>query len=405
MRRALVLAASALGLISAAPKPAQTVAPKLLVVSVDGLDQRYLRDADALGLRIPVLRRLMREGRASDGVVGVWPTVTWPSHTSIVTGARPDQHGIRSNGRPGSPLYWSADQVRAPTLYGCASAHGRTTAAVTWPSTNGAAITWNLPEEFKRRQGGSMDLESAERLATPGLVAAISRRFPSFPQQWIDDRTRVLATRYMLEAHRPDLLLVHLVDLDSEAHDRGPFGPEADAILERTDELLGDLLAHLPPGYRLVVTSDHGFERVDHDANLPVLLKEAGVAGEVQVLGGVAVARDPAAAAFLRGLSARGESAVGREVPREEVLRHAPALADAAAVFEPAPHHMFGRAAAGPYLTPPHEKGNHGFWPGRADYRSVFIAWGPGVRPGREPELQMTRLKDRLASLMGLSCP
>ena len=82
---------------------------KLLVVSVDGLDWRYLRDADKLGLKIPVIRSLMRKGHYAKGVVGVYPTVTWPSHTSIITGVRPDQHGILGNRRPkpeGDDYYW-----------------------------------------------------------------------------------------------------------------------------------------------------------------------------------------------------------------------------------------------------------------------------------------------------------
>ena len=67
---------------------------KLLVISVDGLDWRYLRDRNKLGLKIPTLRRFMAGAETADGVVGVWPTITWPSHTTIVTGVRPDQHGI-----------------------------------------------------------------------------------------------------------------------------------------------------------------------------------------------------------------------------------------------------------------------------------------------------------------------
>jgi hypothetical protein len=54
------------------------IARSLIVISVDGLDHRYLRDCDKLGLKIPHLRRLMKEGEWTDGVVGVLPTVTWP---------------------------------------------------------------------------------------------------------------------------------------------------------------------------------------------------------------------------------------------------------------------------------------------------------------------------------------
>jgi predicted AlkP superfamily pyrophosphatase or phosphodiesterase len=406
MRRGSSGAAVLTAALALLAQPAAAEAPKhkLLVVSVDGLDWRYLRDRDALGLSIPNLRRLLAEGDVAQGVVGVVPTVTWPSHTSIVTGARPDQHGILSNGRIGSPEYWSAADIKVPTLWQCAAETGLTTAAVTWPVTNDAKITWNLPENFKRRNGGSMDLEAVAEKATPGLVAEISKAWPSFPQQWVDDRTRTLATLYLLKAKRPDLLLVHLVDLDSEAHDQGPFDVNANAILERTDELIGDMIRALPEGYDLVITSDHGFERLDHISNLKVLLGQAGVKGELEPMGGIVTTRDPAVAAFLRSDRARTGGFVGREIPHEELVRYAPKLADSLAAFEPADHVMFGRADTGPLLSAPREKGEHGFWPLRRDYRSVFLAWGPGVKAGPEPEMQMLDIRGRLEGLVGVSC-
>jgi predicted AlkP superfamily pyrophosphatase or phosphodiesterase len=111
---------------------------KLLVISVDGLDWRYLRDRDALGLHIPDIRRLLNDGQYADGVIGVWPTITWPSHTSLITGVRPDQHGILGNRRPkseGGDYYWNADRLKAPTLCQAAHKQGLKTASVTWPIT------------------------------------------------------------------------------------------------------------------------------------------------------------------------------------------------------------------------------------------------------------------------------
>jgi predicted AlkP superfamily pyrophosphatase or phosphodiesterase len=130
-----------------------TVPHKLIVVLVDGLDWRYLRDRDRMGLSIPNLRRLMDRGAVAQGIVGVPPTVTWPSHPSIVTGVRPDQHVILGNRRPAS-------------------------------------------------EGG-------------------------------DYYTRTLPALYLLRDKQPDLLLVHLVDLDAEQHERGPFEMNSNAMLER----------------------------------------------------------------------------------------------------------------------------------------------------------------------------
>jgi predicted AlkP superfamily pyrophosphatase or phosphodiesterase len=43
---------------------------------------------------------MLREGKAADGVLGVFPTVTWPSHTTLITGVDPVRHGILGNQRP-----------------------------------------------------------------------------------------------------------------------------------------------------------------------------------------------------------------------------------------------------------------------------------------------------------------
>src|SRR5262245_9739373 len=86
----------------------------LVVISVDGLRPDYVLQADRYGLRIPELRRLVREGAHATGVRGVLPTVTYPSHTTIVTGVAPATHGILAN-RPFDPQernhegrYWYA---------------------------------------------------------------------------------------------------------------------------------------------------------------------------------------------------------------------------------------------------------------------------------------------------------
>jgi hypothetical protein len=403
----LILSASWAGALFAAPAPTPP-AHKLLVLSVDGLDWRYLRDRDAFGLRIPNVRRLLKEGRYANGVIGVWPSITWPSHTTLITGVRPDQHGILGNRRPqaeGGDYYWTADLLKAPTLWQAAHARGWTVASVTWPVTAGASIDFNLPEFFLRRQGGSMDLEGVGSKASPNLVDEISSAYPSFPQQWVDDRTRTLAVLYLLRARHPDLLLVHLVDLDSEEHDRGPFGSEANAILERTDELIGQIVNALPKEYDLALVSDHGFERIDKTANPRVLLARNGMTGEVQPMGGILTTTDASVATFLRRAAADPANGIGREIPRDEILRYAPNLSSVAAAFEPAEHVMFGQAERGEYFTPPFERGNHGFWPTRQNYRSVFLISGPDIPGGEEPEMEVVDIASCLARLLGLQFP
>ena len=299
--------------------------------------------------------------------------------------------------------YWSASKLKVPTLWQCVGDHGLTTAAVTWPVTMEAKINWNLPEVFLRRNGGSMDLEAVEKYATPGLVDEISRAYPSFPQQWVDDRTRAQATLFLLKQKQPDLILTHLVDLDSEAHDQGPFTANANAIMERTDELIGETVKALPKNYDFALVSDHGFERIDHIANIKQQAAAAGISGDLQAMGGIVVATNAAAAAWLREQSGKPDSDVGREIPHAELLRYAPTLGDAVAAFEPAPHVQFGRSERDVPREPPPEKGDHGFWPLRSDYRSVFLLSGPGIETGQSGAVDMLSLEGQAGGAAGSS--
>src|SRR5687767_2376795 len=75
----------------------QGAARTVVLISIDGLHPDYVTQADRLGLTIPNLRQLMRDGAHATGVQGVIPTVTYPSHATLVTGVSPAKHGIHSN--------------------------------------------------------------------------------------------------------------------------------------------------------------------------------------------------------------------------------------------------------------------------------------------------------------------
>jgi predicted AlkP superfamily pyrophosphatase or phosphodiesterase len=302
----------------------------------------------------------------------------------MITGVRPEQHGILNNRRPrseGGEYYWDVSLLKARTLWHATRDGGLKSAAITWPVTVDAAIDYKLPEYFKRRNGGAMDLETIATKATPGLVDKIAARFPSFRQQWMDDRTRTQAAVYILSELKPDLLLLHYVDHDSEAHERGPFSPEALAILEYTDELIGKLIAAVPKDSVVALVSDHGFERIDSIVEVPG-----------RSVDGVVLASDQAAAARLRALPG-----IGREVPGDELLRFAPSLKDFVTAFEPKEHVMFGDPAQ------PHGRGAHGLWPGRPGYRSTFLLWGKGIRAGTAPEKDMLDIAGEFARILGVS--
>jgi predicted AlkP superfamily pyrophosphatase or phosphodiesterase len=357
---------------------------RLVLLSVDGLDHRYLRDADKLGLKIPNLRRLIREGTWADGVVGEVPTITWPEHTTIITGVPPVVHGIQQNQR------WEYSLIKVKTLWDEVRSQNLTSAAITWPVTVNAPITWNLPEYFEKRQGGSMDLAAVAKHATPALVDEITRRYPSFPQQWVDDRTRTLATLFLIEQKHPDLLAVHLVDLDAEEHETEPFSGASKAILEYTDELIGRIVAAMPKDTVFALVSDHGFVSVRKTVHPPV-----GTVTPFWV-----TAATTAEASELERLSRDPSNGIGRQIPAAELRRFLPGKSDIAAAFEPADGFAFSPKPLETKYGKPYEIGTHGLWPGRPEYRSVFLLWGPGIKPERIPEISILDIYPRLHAIV-----
>ncbi|MEP7364112.1 MAG: ectonucleotide pyrophosphatase/phosphodiesterase [Acidobacteriota bacterium] len=388
------------GLIAATGIARATSRRKLLVISVDGMDHRYMRDADALGLKTPNLRKLTREGAWADGVVGVYPTVTWPSHSTIITGVTPEVHGILNNDRPkeeGGGRYWFRKYLKATPIYDAAKQAGMKTAAVEWPVTVDAGLDFVIPEVFEKR-GAGMDMEAHEKHATPGLMDKIAAAYPSFPQEWMDDRTRTLAVLYLLKHERPDLLLVHLVDHDEEAHEAGPFTKRSKAKLEYVDELIGQMLQALPKDMCVALVSDHGFERVDRLADPRTLLAQENVKGEFTMRGTLAWTNDPAVAVLLRRHLGEAAYGLGREIPAGEIDRLWPTM-KGTFVFEPMEHVLFGKP------EPRGVSGTHGYWPLRKDYRATFAMWGPGVKREKLPEMDMLAIAGKLAEVLALDFP
>ncbi|MGA2339940.1 MAG: alkaline phosphatase family protein, partial [Terracidiphilus sp.] len=128
-------------------------AAPVLMISIDGLKPEYITEADVHGMKIPYLRTLLAKGTYADGVVGIWPTITYPSHTTLITGVWPVEHGIYNNHEfdPFQQYFeawnWYASEIRAPTLWEVAHHAGLRTASVGWPVSVGATdVDYLIPE-------------------------------------------------------------------------------------------------------------------------------------------------------------------------------------------------------------------------------------------------------------------
>ena len=434
----LLLFSAASLFVAASPAQEKTPPPLLLMISIDGLRPDYVTAADAHGCRIPNLRRFLKEGAYAEGVQGVVPTVTYPSHTTLVTGVWPAKHGILAN-TTFDPLqknqqgwYWYAEDIRVPTLWDAAAQAGRTTASIQWPVTVGAHINWNIPEFW--RASTPDDAKLLRAASTPGLLAEAQAELGEY-HGGIDtsaegDEIRGRYTRWILEKKRPALLTLHLTVLDHIEHETGPFSLEAIAVLERLDTVIGDLrevAERLAPGRAFIaVVSDHGFAKIDAQLNLFPAFKEAkhftvDEKGKVAdwkampwVTGGSAaiVLKDPNDTATLdqvRKLLAKlaGDPANGIDhVLEAEELHRRGGYPTASFFVSLKPGWRTGSALEGPVLSKIKPGGTHGELPDLPDLRAAFFVIGPGIPAGRNLGLiDMRDVAPTLAHLAGLSFP
>jgi predicted AlkP superfamily pyrophosphatase or phosphodiesterase len=414
-----------------ASAPARGPIKRVVLVTVDGLIPDSYLNPDAHGLQVPTLRRIVRDGAYAEGAQSVLPSVTYPSHTSIATGVLPGRHGIVSN-RPFDPLqqnddgwYWYAEDIAAPTLWSEARKAGLHTALINWPVTIGAEADWLIPE-YPVRQPDQLKLLRA--LSTPNFLAPALREQPELATRLLqpNDAARVDLAAYALDMGRPELMLLHISQVDGAQHHDGLWSPRALAAIENADAQLGRLLAlveraGLASETALVVASDHGFAAVNRQVHPNALLREAGLItvdaegkptdyrAASNVNGGIAYvyARDEATAAQALALftprAGQPGSGIARLYSRDELRARG---GDAAAAFaleaEPGVHLGGGLAS---YETAPSMFGMHGYDPQRPEMLASLLWLGPGIQPGPRQGVRLIDIAPTVAAWLGFALP
>lgn len=420
----VVFVAGLLGIppMAAQPQPE----PRVVLISIDGLMPSSYTDP-ALAAETPHLRALAGNGIWAAGVVGVLPTVTYPSHTTLITGVNPARHGIYDNqildpeGRSNGAWYWYADAIKVPTLPMAARARGLRAAAVTWPVTIGMDLDVNAPEYI-----GSRHEESLAMLRVlsqpPGLLdaAANTRGKPfGWPQT---DRDRTDLATYIIRAHDPHVLLVHLIGLDSAQHNAGPGSHEALRTMREIDGYVGEIVEAVRAAGRadsttVAVVSDHGFLPLERQLQPNAAFRQAGLL-TVNERGAVTSWR-----AWFHSSGGSGYVFVKDAADRPRVKQLLDALQrdpvhgirevwdrQALAARGAHPDADFGLDVVdGFYTGAGHDvivrassnKGGHGFAPERPALHSSLVMAGPAVtRRGSVGIVQMTQIAPTLAAIL-----
>ena len=413
-----------------------SIALPVLLISIDGLRPADVIEAQQRGLKLPNLQAFLTRGSYASDVRGVLPTLTYPAHTTLITGVAPALHGI-SNNLTFDPTNknqlgwdWYASDIRVPTLWDAAHAAGLTTANVHWPVSVGAPVDWNLPQIW--RTGTPDDRKLLAALATPGLLPALEKDLGPYADginEALDgDQNRARFAVKLLQLHRPQFMTVYFAALDDKEHATGPGTPAANQVLEGIDALVGELVAaaqRVHPDGVVAVVSDHGFAPVRQDVNLYapfikaglISVKDGAVSGWQAMpwnAGGSAaiVLKDPADAAvkarvatLLARLQADPAYGIERVLDHAQLVAHgATAKASWFVLFKPG--HEMGIKPDAPMPAPGHYLGMHGYDPALPAMRSTFLIAGAGVPAGRDlGSIDMRDIAPTLAALLGVSLP
>lgn len=240
---------------------------KFIVLSADALITEDLRILQEM----PNFRKYVAGGARMESMRSVYPTVTYPAHTSMITGCLPGKTGIVSNFREiafgSSAWVLEHDRVQTPDIFTAAKRAGLTTASVFWPVTgNHPHVDWLINEwpgcapdipitEALKGQGSG-----EETLAIAQMYAGEMARTALHPDSdyFIADCAAEIIRRYS-----PDLILVHPANVDAARHAHGVFHGEVEQAVKETDGIIGTLCraaaaANYADRLNFLLVSDHG---------------------------------------------------------------------------------------------------------------------------------------------------
>jgi predicted AlkP superfamily pyrophosphatase or phosphodiesterase len=416
--------------------PVAAEAAPVLMISIDGLRPADVLDAPARGFKVPVLTDLVAKGAYATGVRNVLPTVTYPNHTTLITGVYPSRHGIANNltfdplQKSNSAWYWYTRDIKVPTLWDAVHADHGIVASFSWPVSVGAtSIDFNMPEYVRAEATG--DEELTKLLSTPGLPGMLEKAtgvsFGDADGETVEkDIGRTKFAAALIALKHPRLTTVHLRGLDHTEHSFGPGSPQAIDTLARLDAAVGELIARAKtaePDLVVAIVSDHGFAAVQHDVNLIAPFVKAGLitlnaqnkptGWQASLWGSASVAVILAhpndatlkskVAALLKQLAADPQTGIAQ-------IADAPAIAkmggtpQATFWIDFKPGYEMGQRPDAPAVSAGSELGNHGYFPSHPEMRATFILDGV-AKKGSLGEIDMRDIAPTLAKIMKVSLP
>lgn len=234
----------------------------VVVISIDAL---ISKDIDTLK-SFSGMEEIFSSSFIARNVRCVYPTLTYPCHATILTGVNPMKHSVIHNEEfaVGEKMRWlgRASDIEVPTILDIAKKHGLKTASVSWPVTGGGDIDYLIGEIWPPVKE---QVEKAYALVNSreGNVVFLDNFWPecTFMNKDID-RLSLSCALEILTMYKPDILLLHLAEVDCSRHNKGVATEKHREALEHVAEAVAKIWKALKENGEkdsyLVILGDHG---------------------------------------------------------------------------------------------------------------------------------------------------
>ena len=419
---------------------------RILVLSVDAM---VSEDVDILRTK-PNFRKYIAGGAEVKKITTIYPSVTYPAHTSMSTGCLPGKHGITSNysfttDSTEDTWQWFADAIKAEDIFTAAKKAGYTTGAVFWPVTGRHKyIDYLIDEYWLPHKGQTLETGFAEAGSSPEMIEIVKnnahrlapsysltgrKNFCIYPE--IDNFLMGCAVD-VIEKYAPEVMFVHNGNIDHQRHVTGAFSQTVKDALDLIDYNIGQLGQALENAGVLqdtdfFLTSDHGQRNRVRTVKPNIFLKDAGYIttdekGKVtsyraycfsNAMSAYVYVKDksdePEIRAYLDRLCAEGIYGFAKVYTREDVKEKYGLDGDFSFVIESDGYTSFSNSCKRP-VCPPTDlsdfrfgQATHGYEP-HLGPQPVFLAKGPHINAGTVIETRhITDEAPTYAALLGVT--
>lgn len=389
----------------------------VIVISFDSVSEE---DLEFLSKQ-PNFSKLIKNGALIKNVESVYPSLTYPAHATIVTGKYPKNHGVINNTvldfkNDNPDWYWYRKYIKGDTIFDLAEKSGMKTCSILWPVTARSKITYNMPEIFCTKRYDNQILKSA--LAGSKIYQVnMNKKFgylrQGMEEPYLDNFATEVAKKTIREL-KPNLILLHLIDSDSQKHKYGIENKEVIESLKRHDERLGEIieslkLAGIYEDSTIIALGDHSQINVNNVIKLNSILMKNDLinvnSNKIKSYKAIAKSCDGSSYIYLKNkndVETRKKvrdilnelknkySNVIEEVYNNEEIKNLGADINASFMIEAKRGYYFIDDFLGEAIEVIDEsskikhklRASHGYLPSRDNYKTFFIAYGKTIKKG-----------------------